>query len=81
MKLFAGKYQHGPNDIRTISFDNGFLYSQRGNGQRYKLLAMSNNRFFFDDEPEVQIQFQPNKNELRIHYRIGMNSLAKQIKN
>lgn len=76
MKALTGRYQHDKNDIRTISYKDGTLYSRRGeNGGSYKLVPMAPNRYYFDDEPEIQILFEDN-GFLRVQYRTGMDHTA-----
>ncbi|MEX0300629.1 MAG: serine hydrolase domain-containing protein, partial [Kordiimonas sp.] len=42
MQAWTGHYKHGENDIRTITYKDGYLYSQRGDhGGKYKLLPMA----------------------------------------
>ena len=78
MKAFTGRYAHGPNDVREISFVDGILYSRRGSGDLYKLTAMDERHFFFDTEPEIQILFG-SEQQLRVQYRFGKDHLAKRI--
>lgn len=78
LKAFIGRYQHAPDDVRVITLEDGTLYSRRGSGDKYKLVAMESNRFFFDDEPEIQIQFGE-ANEIRVQYRNSMDSVAQRL--
>lgn len=79
MQALAGQYKHGENDIRTITYKKGTLYSRRGeNGGEYKLIAMANNRFYFDDEPEVQLLFEAD-GFLRVQYRTGMDHVGQRL--
>ena len=78
LKKFVGRYRHGPSDVRVITLEDGTLYSRRGSGNQYKLVAMGNRHFFFDDQPETQIQFNDDM-ELRIQYRNTMDNVAQRI--
>ena len=78
VKAFTGRYAHGPNDVREISYAEGTLFSRRGTGGLYKLIAMGKRRFFFDDDPETQILFGE-AGQLRVQYRYGRDHLAQRV--
>lgn len=75
LNQLVGRYQHGPDDMRTITLVDGYLYSRRGTGEQYQLIPMGSHRFFFDDDPTTQIQFINDK-ALRIQYRNSMDNIA-----
>jgi C-terminal processing protease CtpA/Prc len=52
LKTFAGAY--GP---RMVSFENGTLFYQRGNGTKYELLPYSNNEFMLKGNDSFRIRF------------------------
>jgi CubicO group peptidase (beta-lactamase class C family) len=49
LQSLCGHYEHGADDIRVITLENGKLYSQRGGGPRYDLIPVAENEFAISD--------------------------------
>jgi hypothetical protein len=52
LQTYVGNY--GP---RKVSFKNGSLYYQRGEGNKYKLLPMAEHKFMIAEVPSFRVQF------------------------
>lgn len=60
IEAMMGTYQIGEGSQRTLSFENGEVYSQRDNGHKWVVKAMSDNSFYFEGSLSY---FSINKNE------------------
>lgn len=58
---YVGVYElDSPDKWRHITLEGKQLYSQRAGGERYKVFAYGNDRFYFEDSP-TRLQFERNK--------------------
>ncbi len=77
MQSYAGQY--GP---RTVTVEDGHMYYQRGEGNKYKLLPMGDHKFSISEIPYFRIQFEHENNQVVAligHYNNGRTD--KNIKN
>lgn len=74
MEALAGRYRHGPTDVRTISVGPSGLRSQRNQGAVYDLLPIAPDVYVFGDDPYTRIHFDDAG--LRVSYRYGMDHSA-----
>ncbi len=49
LKSYQGVYEQGADNVRTITFDDGQMYSLRTGGTRYEIYPFAEDQFFFDD--------------------------------
>jgi len=70
MRKYAGSY--GP---RVITFENGALYYQRGRGPKFRMVAMTETTFMFEeiDRFKLEIEIDASGNPVAAvgHYREG----------
>jgi len=59
LQSYVGNY--GP---RKVSFENGHLYYQRGEGSKVKMLPMGEHKFMMTDIPSFRIQFDYKNNQV-----------------
>ena len=52
LSAYAGRYGE-----RVVALEEGRLYYQRGNRPRTPLIALGGNRFAFDDDPALRLEF------------------------
>lgn len=77
LEKFSGVYRHGPDDRRVIRIKGAKLQSRRGEGAWYNLIAIGENHFMFEDDPDTRIIFDDQG--LRVTYRYGMDHLAIRV--
>ena len=53
----AGKYEIEENDFRIVSFENGRLFTQRNDGEKFEILAERVNKFYYPDLNNVKLEF------------------------
>lgn len=59
LQTYVGNY--GP---RKVSFENGDLYYQRGEGSKHKMVPMSEHKFMITDIPRFRIKFDHNDEQV-----------------
>jgi hypothetical protein len=59
LQTYIGNY--GP---RKVSYENGNLYYQRGEGNRYKLVPMAEHKFMIAEVPSFRVQFDYEKDQV-----------------
>jgi len=82
LQKFAGNYQTPNGDIRVISYEDGQLFSQRGNGTKYAIFAEKFNLFYYENMPNVKVEFIENKEGKVIHsinYSNGNEEKAERV--
>jgi CubicO group peptidase (beta-lactamase class C family) len=57
LRKYAGKYEFGPGAAAEVTIEGGQLWIRLPRGQRQKLLAESETRFFVEGEEYVQVEF------------------------
>jgi len=60
LKKLIGIYKFEDGSKRTITFDDGVLYSQRETNTRFKLIPVATNKFYYEDSFSA-IEFTPQK--------------------
>jgi CubicO group peptidase (beta-lactamase class C family) len=62
-KSLTGVYEFDDGATRMITFDNGYLYSQRSGSPKFKLFALDKQNFAFENDPATY-QFKSDGKEL-----------------
>ena len=60
LNTYVGTYKIKDGLFRTITFQNGGLYSQRADGPPMKIMPESENRFFFAHDHTATLEFVGN---------------------
>jgi len=74
LQSYAGNY--GP---RAVTLENGDLYYQRGEGDKYKLIAMGEHKFSITEIPYFRIRFEHENDE--VVSLIGSYNNGRTVKN
>ncbi len=62
MEKFAGVYDFGDDVLREFTLEDGQLYSQRANSQKFKVFPISKTKFFYENSLS-QVEFSEDGSE------------------
>lgn len=60
LSTYVGRYKLDNGELRDIILENGQLYSQRGEGEKYPIYAENKTQFYYGFNPDITIQFVQN---------------------
>ena len=61
LQKYVGRYELAPDDIATVSFEDGSLWLKPPQGEKDKLVPISETDFFVEDGEEVRFTFHLDK--------------------
>jgi CubicO group peptidase (beta-lactamase class C family) len=73
---YVGAYQIGPDTYRLITRQGDSLFSQRTGGARRLIYSESKDRFFFDYENSITLDFIRDSSDNVVEHRITQNGIA-----
>lgn len=60
LQEYPGVYENKKGDLRIITIEDNQLYSQRGRNQKFKIQPFEKDKFFFEEETFLTIEFSRN---------------------
>ena len=83
LDAFTGRYQYPDGAIRTIKRNGNYLYSEKGDGVKSKLVPFAGNQFFFESAPVYWLRFESignsNQKEMYSESRVSASIKAKMV--
>lgn len=57
---YLGGYEIAPNDVRSLIYENGTLYSQRNGGRKFELIPFAENSYYYPESNNYLV-IEPDK--------------------